>query len=1095
MTASLGDAEAYGLVAECLGILDEVAQKHGGHVDKYLGDCVMALFGVPIAIEDAPRAAVNAAIEMRDRIQAFTRERALEVPIDVHSGINTGLAIAGDVSGPLLREFALMGEPVVVADLLTHEAEAGHVQVGEDTWRLVRDAFEFERAGEVQVSGRADPVAAYELRSDRVQLHRQGAETVFERFVGRQAELETLGETVARLAEGRGGAVGLVSETGLGKSRLLSEVRTASESKDVRWLEGRSISIGQRLGFHPFADLLREWAGIDEEDPEPLAHEKLGAALAELFGDESASVHPFLASLLGLRLSADDQAVLDSVPGESRSSVLQASLTELLRRLAEARPLAIVFEDLHWADQSSIELIESLLRLVESVPLLVVNVFRPGHVDTSERIDAYAREHHAARYVRVGLGPLPPEAARALVDRIGVPIEVRLAIVERSVGNPLYVEEVVRSLVEEGAVTFRDGAFHATRSIDAAAIPDSVGDVVMVRVDRLGEGPKEVLRAASVIGGAFSRPVLERVVSADAALDEVLAELQSGEFIESRSDGEYAFRHPLVREVVYDGMLETVREQLHRDVAQAIEACFDDRPAGLHAMLAYHYGRGRDLENAERALFLAGDEASRSAASNEALQFFREASRLYADLHGAGGDPHKKAQLEKNLALALANSGRYEESWTHFDSALELLGERVVTSPVALQLRFARDASSVLARLYLRFGRPPASEQEQEIVALMFRRGFAQTTGQTSRFLFDSTALLRRVSRLDPASVPAGPEIYAGAVGIFSFGGISFGIGQRFLDRAFEMSRALGEEPGVFLRVMNFLHHVLAGDWSEAHEIPDAEVDRAIRGGRHFEILQYLMFLIEKRVRQGRFDSVTPLVERIEQMWDVYQYATARFAPRAAEMRVEHQRRSADAVACADAYYRETDQDSLHLYALGCRAEVQILRGDREGAEESLAEGEEILARPGRPSFHHRSAYATARFLHDLERLERGEGDRRELVKASRRSGKLALACAQRVAFRRPEVLRLQGRGAWLAGREREALGLWRRSLDAAEHLGMAPERARTCAELALRLQGSTRRAALDGRNADSFRGEARDLMESLSLHLDRDRLERGVSP
>lgn len=1098
LTASLGDAEAYAIVADCLEILDEVARRHGGHVDKYLGDCVMALFGVPVAIEDAPRAAVNAAIEMRARIQAFNRERQLEFPIDVHSGINTGLAIAGDVSGPLLREFALMGEPVVVADLLTDAAEAGHVQVGEETWRLVRDTFEFERAGELQVPGRAEPVAAYELLSDRVRLHRRrtgAAEASFMRFVGRDAELETLRESVAALNSGRGGVVSLVGETGLGKSRLLAELRELSEAKDVRWLEGRSISVGQRLGFHPFADLVREWAGIDDDEHDERAGERLSAALHPVFGDESAAVRPFLASLLGLPLSDEDRARIEAVPGESLASVFQANLGELLRRLAEARPLALVFDDLHWADQSSVEQIESLLRLVETSPLLVLNVFRPGYAETSGRIDAFAREHHGQRYLHLELAPLTREASRALVDRIDVPIEVRLAIVERSAGNPLYVEEVVRSLVEEGAVEFHEGGFRATRSIDEAAIPASVGEVVMARVDRLREAQRQVLRAASVVGVAFSSAVLARIFDGDADLGESLDALEAGEFIGSHGDGEYAFRHPLVREVIYDGLLQTVREELHRKVARAIEASLDADAPGYHAMLAFHYGRGRDAEQAEPALFRAGDEAARSAASNEALQFFREASQLYAELHGDGGDPVMKAQIEKNLALALANRGRSEESWPHFDRALQLMGERLITSPLALQLRFARDAVSVLGRLYLPGRRKPASAAEQERIALMFRRGLTQSTGQTTRFLFDSTSLLRRVSRLDPATVPNGAELYAGAVGIFSVGGISFAIGQRFLDQAFEMCRQRGEEPGAFLRVMNFIHHFMAGAWSEAHEIEDARVDDALRGGHHFEILQYLFFLIEKRVRQGRFDGVAPVVERIEQLWDVYQYATARFAPRAAEMLVEHQRRTSRAVAAADAYYRETDQDSLHLQALGCRAEVQILRGERDAAEKTLAEGAEILARPGRPGFYQRSAFTTARLLHDLVRLEAGYGDPREAARAAARSAKAALACARRVAFRQPEVLRLEGRRAWLTGRRREAVGHWRRSLETAERLGIAPEHARTCAELALRMRNSGRSDALDGRDAEAWRQAAREQMRALSLDLDLERLERGDAP
>jgi class 3 adenylate cyclase len=299
LTEGLGDQEAYAVVADALALLDEVAQTHGGTVDKYLGDCVMALFGVPQAIEDAPRAAVNAAIEMRARIREFNRERGLARPLDVHTGINTGMAISGDISGPLIREFALMGEPVDVANRLSDLAPAGQIFVGEQTQRFTQDVFDFRPTDPLQLPGQPDSIPAYEVVSDRVQLHRRrvgGDREIFAELIGRDSELAELRHSIENVIAGRGGVVSLIGEAGLGKSRLLAELRASHQVERVEWLEGRSLSVGGQLSYHPFADLMRSLAGIVDEDPEEVVPAKLEWAVQRLFGQETRDVYPLLAS-------------------------------------------------------------------------------------------------------------------------------------------------------------------------------------------------------------------------------------------------------------------------------------------------------------------------------------------------------------------------------------------------------------------------------------------------------------------------------------------------------------------------------------------------------------------------------------------------------------------------------------------------------------------------------------------------------------------------------------------------------------------------------------------------------------------------------
>ncbi|MBW2374335.1 MAG: AAA family ATPase, partial [Deltaproteobacteria bacterium] len=303
MTEKVGAEQAYPVVASCLQILDDVARAHGGTVDHYLGDCVMALFGVPHAIEDAPRAALNAAIDMRRRIRAFNDAHDLAVPVDVHTGVATGLGIAGDISGPLIREFAVMGDHVDRADALCHAAEPGEIRLDDATHHATREVFQFREAERLELPGSDGLEASFELLSTAPRLHRArlGAERqVFSELVGREEELAKLREGLAALERGEGGVASLEAEAGLGKSRLLAELRGSYQA--AVWLGGRALSNGRNLSYHPIADLVRSWAGIDDDDDEARARQKIDAGVGALLPDQVEATAPLLANLMGAPL-------------------------------------------------------------------------------------------------------------------------------------------------------------------------------------------------------------------------------------------------------------------------------------------------------------------------------------------------------------------------------------------------------------------------------------------------------------------------------------------------------------------------------------------------------------------------------------------------------------------------------------------------------------------------------------------------------------------------------------------------------------------------------------------------------------------------
>ncbi len=1105
LTERAGAAGAFPIVVGCLQVLDEVAHRHGGTVEKLIGDCVMALFGFPEALEDAPRAAVNAAIEMRRQVRAYNERLGPDAHLDVHIGINTGLGIGGDVAGPLIREFAVMGDPVGVADELKDLAPAGRIYVGTEMWKATREVFAYRELKPSARKGGGAPLRVFELESDQERRHRAriGADRrVFSALVGRDAELAALAAAVTRLKAGSGGIASIVAAAGLGKSRLLREVATGPEAEGVAWCEGRSVATGRHLAYHAIVDLCQSLVGIEESDDEAQALGKLDATVRGVLPDAVEEVLPFLAALLGLPLDEPRRTRLAGLHGDAMEKLTLRSVTRLVRASAADRPVVAVLDDLHWADLSSIELLESLLRLSEEHPILFVNLCRPGYPTTADRIRQHARERYPERSFEIELRPLDATAARSMLGNLfrqgDLPRDTRQRIEEKAHGNPFFIEEVVRSLVDEGAVEHVDGRFRATDKIASVTIPDSVHEVVMARVDALDAAKRQLLQTAAVIGGSFHVEVLGGVVESIASLADEIDALLDAEFLvrsERARDAEYAFKHPLIQEVTYESLLHARREVLHRKVAETMERALDDDVPGYAGMLAYHYGKGGAAERAEEFLFRAGAEAARAAAPSEALHFFEEASKLYLEIHRDGGDPEKRALLERNIAEALYYRGRFLEAIEHFNLALRLLGDRVIEGGARLGVQFARNLASVLARLYLPAWRrrPAATARQREIMALRYARAEATVTAQPTRHVFDSMDTLAFLQTIDARSVPGAGKFYAGAAALFAFGGISFDVARRLSERAHGLVTDASPDERLYERAMHYTYRVLEGDWSEAHEIAPELVAESVRHGQLWGPSAYLGMLGEKRIHCGDLVGAHACITEIDRIWDLFQYDYAKtqyyylhsLLPLAEG---DHPR----AIEAADAYYDENPEDLLHILALSGRAKAETELGELDAAEATLGRAAEVVKRSSPVPPFQASAYYRSRLLFDLARLAAalragdaaaGKHWRRE----ARKSVRAALRSAAKVAWHRTEVLRLAARHAELLGRPRSARRIFERAVAWGERLGARPEVARTYAEIGrfLRAHGGRFR----GLDADACAERARATFEDLGLRLELERL------
>ncbi len=1109
MSESMSPEDVTDVMNGCFAMMESVVQSHGGVVDKFIGDCVMALFGVPHAFEDAPAMAVSAAFEIRTRLDDLNRERRLAVPLGTHIGINTGLVLAGHVGGEVKRDFTVMGDAVNLASRLKDKAPTGAIWVGRETYHATRNLFEFEELPPLELKGKEKPVTAWKAVALVDPADTTGARNrmVFSPLVGRARELGQLVGAVDGVLQGRGGTVALVADAGIGKSRLVSELRKLKALDPVLFLEGRAQSMGTNLRYHPFVDLFRHWTGIRERDGDDEAFGKLVRAGAEMLGEDSGDVLPFVATLMGVRPSGEHAERVAGIQGEALEKLIAKSVRELLRCLAARQPLVLVFEDLHWADASSITLLESLLGLPAEVPMLILIATRPDAPESSGRVLAALEEEGPGSHCEIRLHPLDPRQCDELVANLlrfdDLPFSIRSLIARRTEGNPFFVEEVVRSLIDQGAIEERNGRLRVTELIDRVVIPSTIQEVIMSRVDQLPDRTKHVLQVAAVVGRTFFHRIIAEVLADEPDLASEIERLKDRQLVRERNthrtaaarrlsfrpEVEYAFTHALVQETLYEAILQRTRKDLHRRVARAIETVFQDRLPDFYGMLAYHFSRAEDLDAAEDYLFKAGDEAARSAASNEALNLFREASRLYLKIHGTGGDPVRKALLEKNIGLALMARGRLPESIEHFNRALEYLGEKVPRTWLTVHGRFSIDLLAVLRHLFVKRDRRRARLHDRDVLEIRYNRARAQVTSDPQRMFFDTIGTIRRMNQIDTTGIDDACGMYAGAALLFSFSGVSFGISRRILTVAKSMIRQGNIKDQFVCREMEFLHHYLQGNWSDELVIDDELVEKSLRYGLLWDANTYLGLLCERHIHRGDLEQAIRVQEKLREIADVYRLDFARSNEYAMSAWIlMQQRRLDEALAAVDVYYQSRDEEMLNLLALGTKAKVQLLLGDRPSANETLARAHELMRRAVPIPPYYQTFARTAQLTSDVQALEEAlaQGDHARVGPLGKRAAhaqRVLLRLVSKVAWERVEAFRLAGRLAWVTGNRPRALKWFAKSIGEGERLGARPELARTYMEVGVRLMERSRSPSrLAGRDGADYLESARQMFEALSL-------------
>lgn len=664
-----------GLMNACFDLLVPIIERLGGVVDKFIGDEIMALFGAPVAHENHAERALLAALQMRAALTEYSARQGLA--LGMHFGINTGLVVAGGLGSEGRRQYSVMGDTVNLAARLEDLSERGQILVGPTTRRLTEPLFSFEPLPPIQVKGKAGLVAAHEvigLRSTPGAV--RGIAGLRSSLVGRDEELRRVHTAVQRLASGAGGILTITGEPGVGKSRLVAEARQRYFA-NVRWVEGRALSHTEGMSYWMIRSLLDNLIGVRSDTPPHDTARALRSTVEQLFPDAErlAQVYPYLARLRDLPLDAETEEQLRPVLPGALQKRMRLAFGELLRALAHLQPLALVCEDLHWADPSSLGLLKSLLPVSDEVPLLLVLVFRPQEGTIAEWHRDAVGAFKDTR-ILVELSPLAPEASRQLVENLlrieNLPESAHELILAKAEGNPFFLEELLRSLIDSGLVVLEGGRAVATQAIQHLEVPDTVQGVVAARVDRLPPQDKRALQDASVIGRVFQRPILAYLLEHEgtaADLDTSLTALQHRELVRRRAELEYIFKHAVTQDVAYNSLLIVKRRDLHRMTAEAIEDLFSEEVEELSAALAYHYERGEVPDKTIHYFTLAADRARRAYSNVEAIAFYRAALKQVA-ADGRAEDYRQTAELHERLGDVHLLNGQSEEARRSYQDAV-----------------------------------------------------------------------------------------------------------------------------------------------------------------------------------------------------------------------------------------------------------------------------------------------------------------------------------------------------------------------------------------------------------------------------------------
>jgi len=687
LTELLGPDKTFGLMDELFEILVQKVNNYQGTVNELRGDGILAFFGAPIALEDAPQRAVRSALAIHRAMVRFNErlKEKSEVPdVMLRIGINTGPVVVGAMGNDLRVQFTAVGETINMASRMESLAEPGTVCVTEETFRLTEGFFRFEALGQHRVKGKKEPVRVYRVisPSNRRTRFDVSAERGLAPFVGRARELEFLMALFERVKAGSGQALSIVSEAGMGKSRLLYEFRKAMIHQDVTFLEGKCLSYSRRVAYHPIIDIVRTAFRIQEEDEGGTeVQEKVRGGLEAIGADVDATL-PFVLELLSSREIAADRALMSP---ESRKERVLAALRRIVLKGAERRPLILAVEDLHWIDQNSGDVFKDLMENISGTRVFLLFTCRPEY-----RFTGAGNPYHSQITLDRLSRSQSLQIVRHLVGTETFDVKLEDLICSKTDGIPLFIEEYVRLLQGLEIIEKRGDSYCLAKRIPDMAIPSTLQEIIMARVDALPEGAKEVIHAGAAIEREFSYVLIREVMGLEEKkLRAHLSALKGAGLVCERGihpDSFFVFSHAVTQEVIYDSIIRRRKRRLHERIGNALESLYSDSLEAFSEKLALHYYQSNNPEKGAHYCLLAAKKSENKASFPDAIAYGEKRLECLENLA-------RTEDVDRRLIDARTTLGLYYTQMNYHDAA-----KRVVAP--ALPLAESRGYKKRLAQIY-----------------------------------------------------------------------------------------------------------------------------------------------------------------------------------------------------------------------------------------------------------------------------------------------------------------------------------------------------------------------------------------------------------
>ncbi|MFQ5830932.1 MAG: tetratricopeptide repeat protein, partial [Candidatus Methylomirabilia bacterium] len=688
--------EARKLLDPVLKHMMEAVHRYEGTVNQVMGDGIMALFGAPVAREDHAVRACYAALKMQESVKRYAEEvhRTVGVPVHIRVGLNSGDVVVRSVGSDLHMDYTAVGQTTHLAARMEQMAMPGSILIAPETLNLAEGYVVVKALGERPVKGLEAPIEVYEVTgAGAVRSRLQAAAgRGLTRFVGRDAELDQLRQALERARVGQGQVVAVVGEAGVGKSRLYWEFVHSHRTQGWLLVESSSVSYGKATAYLPIIDLLRAYFQIEAHDEPRKIREKAMGKLLSL----DRALEPFLPAFLWLLdVPVEDSQWRRLDPPQRRQRALDG-VKRLLLREAQVQPLLVMFEDLHWIDAETQALLDSLVESLPTARLLLLANYRP------EYQHAWGSKTY---YRQLRIDPLPPESAEALLSALlgtDQSLEpLKRLLIERTDGNPFFLEESVRTLVETKVLEGERGAYRLEKTPQSIQIPGTAKAIVAARIDRLSHDDKRLLQGASVIGKDVPFAILQAIADENGdAQSRGLMQLQAAEFLYEKQlfpDLEYTFRHALTHEVAYGSLLQDRRRELHARIVEVIERLYPDRLAEEVQRLAHHAFRGEVWPKASRYLRQAGRKANSRCSFREAVSSFEQALVSLQHLPDSRETTAQRIDLRFDLRNSLIPLGELGPVLDHLREAERL-------SRAADDQRRLGRASSLLANYFQLMG-------------------------------------------------------------------------------------------------------------------------------------------------------------------------------------------------------------------------------------------------------------------------------------------------------------------------------------------------------------------------------------------------------